>query len=124
VGCLLTVDPHHKDGIKACVASLADPSNVIRECSLQQIQQLGPIAKMAEPKVRVLLNDEDDQVRVYAIRAVVALGPEEASVAIVRQLSQRDPDAFVKSAAIDAIEKVTGEKRIRVKEARKASRFD
>jgi HEAT repeat protein len=124
VGCLLTVDPHHQGALKVVLACLEDQSKSIRECSLRQLEHLGPIAKAAETQVRVLLNDADEEVRACAIEAAVALGPEQASVAVVKELSQRDPSAFVKRVASDALEKVSGEKRIRVKEARSVSRFD
>ena len=92
---LATVDPHEVQVDKPL--SLAEYDQ-IRARAAGYIEQLGPAAAPAVPELGDLLSDRE--VRIPALRALEAVGPDAYPTAKQVEVLCRDPDGYVRLGAV------------------------
>ena len=65
--------------VPALIRKLEDPTREVRRTAAWTVSKFGPSAKAALPVLGEMLNDADEYVRSSAMKAVIAIGPEEVA---------------------------------------------
>jgi HEAT repeat protein len=95
-----------EEAVRALVATLEDPSTVVRAAAARGLSALGTGARAAIPALVPLLQDREEAVRTAAAEAISAAGPldEEATASLVEGMDS--PDNVVRAQAAEALGEV------------------
>ena len=99
--------PESKDIVAALVKSLEDPDMTVRMNAALALGRMGPGAKDAVPALIKTLGQKEAGLRAVAADALGGIGPAaKEAVGELQRLAEKDPEAFVRQYAHDALGRI------------------